>query len=70
MNISLSAKKYHLQWNAGSKGTNRLKLAVDKFTKFVFPFAIKYNTLLIYSYIFPEKGDPSLPEIHKSGEES
>ena len=49
------------------KGQTDLNL---QWTKFVFPFAIKYNTLLIYSYIFPEKGDPSLPESHKSGEES
>ena len=70
MNISLSKKKYHLQWNTGLKGTNRFKLPMDKLTKFVFPFALKYNTLLIYSYIFPEKGDPSFPESHKSGEES
>ena len=46
--------------------TNQFKVAVDKSTKFVSPFVLKYNTLLIYSYIFPEMGDASFPKSHQS----
>ena len=39
---------------------------MDKSTKFVSPFVLKYNTLLIYSYIFPEMADASLPKSCQS----
>ena len=56
ININLSAKQCHLQWNRGSKGSHRFQLVLDKSTKFVFSCVLKHHTLLIIPTFFLKWG--------------